>query len=73
MNLTEIKHVAERQPFRPFVVRLTNGSEYTFTDARDFGAPRDFHMIVYFGESEAVRIDVDHIAEIIEKNEYRRD
>jgi hypothetical protein len=67
VNATDIKSLAERQPFRPFAVRLTNGSEYTFREPRDFGAPRDFHMIFYFNETEAVRIDTDSIVEIIEQ------
>jgi hypothetical protein len=67
MKVTEIRHLAERQPFRPFTVRLSNGAHYTFNESREFGAPRDFHIVVFFGESEVVRIDTANIAEIIER------
>jgi hypothetical protein len=65
MKAREIKKIAERRPFRPFAVRLTNGAEYEFRDQRDFGAPRDFHIIIHFGKSEAVLIDTDSIVEIV--------
>ena len=58
---------AERQPFRPFVVRLHNGAQYTFSEPRDSGALRNYRMIFFFGKSEAVRIDTDSIVEIIER------
>ena len=67
MKVGEIKNLAERQPFRPFTVRLSNGTQYTFNEAREFGAPRDYHIICYFGESESVRIDTENIVEIIER------
>ena len=66
MRPDEIKRIAERQPFRPFGVRLTNGSEYVFHSQRELGAPKDFSMIFFFDESSAVRIDSDHIAEVFE-------
>ncbi|MBI4657549.1 MAG: hypothetical protein HY735_01660 [Verrucomicrobia bacterium] len=67
MRAEEIKNLVERQPFRPFAVRLNNGVQYTFTKPRSIGAPEDCRMIFYFGESEAVRIDTDSIVEIIER------
>jgi hypothetical protein len=67
MKVEEIRNLAERKPFRPFTVRLSNGAQYTFDEAREFGAPKDFHIIIYFGESEAVRIDTENIVEIIER------
>ncbi len=67
MKVAEIKSLAERRPFRPFSVRLTNGAKYTFKDAKDFGAPKDYHVVVHFGESELVLIDTDTIAEIIQR------
>jgi len=65
MNATAIKEVAERQPFRPFTVRLNDGTEYTFREPRDFGAPRNYREIFYFGKSEWVLIDRESIAEIV--------
>ena len=67
MKQSEIKGLVERQPFRPFGVRLSNGAQYNFKEAREFGAPRDYHMIFFFGESEAVRIDTESIVEIFER------
>ncbi len=60
----EIKDLAENQPFRPFTVRLSNGAEYTFAASRDFGAPKDYHYIVYFGEKNMVIIDAESVTEI---------
>jgi hypothetical protein len=67
MKVEDIKGLVERQPFRPFAVRLNNGVQYTFTTPRAFGAPADYHMIFYFGQTEAVRIDTDSIVEVIEQ------
>ena len=67
MKFSEMKNLVERQPFRPFAVRLSNGAQYSFNDAKEFGAPRDFHIIFFFGETEAVRIDTENIVEIFEK------
>jgi len=67
MKGEDIKGLAERHPFRPFVVRLFNGAQYSFKEAREFGAPKDYHMIFLFGETEAVRIDTGSIVEVIER------
>ena len=67
MKTMEIKSLVERQPFRPFAVRLSNGAQYTFKEARDVGATKDYHMIFFFGRSEAVRIDTENIVEIFER------
>lgn len=67
MKLSEIKQLAERQPFRPFEVRLSNGAKYSFNEPREFGAPKDFHIIFFFGESDAVLIDTENIVEIFAK------
>ena len=65
MRVEEIKSFVERQPFRPFGVRLNNGVQYTFKEPRNIGAPEDYHVIIFFGESEWVLIDTESIAEII--------
>jgi hypothetical protein len=67
MKVKDIKSLVERQPFRPFAVRLSNGVKYTFTNPRDVGAPKDYRLLVYFGDSEVVRIDTDSIVDLIEK------
>src|SRR5438552_996190 len=55
MKAIDLKRLAKRHPFRPFGVRLSNGARYLFNEPRQFGAPEDFHMIFFFGKSEAVR------------------
>ena len=67
VRTTDLKRFAKKKPFRPFGVRLSNGARYFFTEERDFGAPKDFHMIFFFGQSDAVRIDTENIVEIFEK------
>lgn len=67
MKVRKIKELVERRPFRPFVVRVNNGAQYTFTQPRNVGAPGDYHLIIYFGPTESVRIDTDSITEIIEQ------
>lgn len=66
MQVADLKVVVEREPFRPFTVRLNNGGQYTFKTPRNIGASLDYGMIFYFGEPRgAVRIDRDSIVEII--------
>jgi hypothetical protein len=67
MEPSQLKACAERQPFRPFGVRLSNGAQYTFNEPREFGAPKERHIIFFFGGTEAVRIDTENIVEIIER------
>jgi hypothetical protein len=65
MQLDEIKKFVDRYPFRPFSVRLSNGASYTFRELRDFGGPKDCHVLVYFGEKDWVLIDPDNVVEVI--------
>ena len=65
MKAEEIKSFVERQPFRPFAVRLNNGVQNTFSEPRNIGAPKDYHVFIFFGESECVLIDTESVAEII--------
>ncbi|MBI4663127.1 MAG: hypothetical protein HY735_30335 [Verrucomicrobia bacterium] len=65
MKVEDIRRLAERQPFRPFAVSLNNGTQYTFTKPRSLGAPEDYHMIFFFGESEWTMIDTESIVEVI--------
>jgi hypothetical protein len=67
MKVREIKGLIERRPFRPFAIRLNNGARYTFREPRDVGAPRDYKVLIHFGQSDSVRIDTDSITEIIEQ------
>ena len=68
MKVHAIQGLIEREPFRPFAVRLTNGAKYNFKTRRDLGATKDYHLLFYFSESgDAVRIDADSIAEIFER------
>jgi hypothetical protein len=68
MKAAELKEVAERQPFRPFGVRLSNGAQYFFNEPRQFGAPRDFDVIFFFGDAGGwALIDTENIVEIFPK------
>lgn len=67
MKVEDIRNTVERQPFRPFAVRLNNGMQYNFNEPRSFGAPKDYHMIFFFGESKWAMIDTESIVEIIEQ------
>ncbi len=66
MKVQEIQNFVERQPFRPFGIRLNNGAQYFFKELRNVGAPEDYRLLIYFGKTEAVRIDLDSITEIFE-------
>jgi len=50
MKTAELKRIAQRRPFRPFGVRLSNGARYFFNEPRQFGAPKDFHVIFFLVE-----------------------
>jgi hypothetical protein len=65
VKVEDVKSFAERQPFRPFVLRLSNGAQYTFNEPRNFGAPEDYHVIVYFGVADWALIDTENIVEIL--------
>jgi hypothetical protein len=64
MKVKDIKGLVEREPFRPFGVRLNNGAQYLFKKPRDVGAPKDYHLLVYFGENQVALIETDSIVEI---------
>ena len=67
MQVTDLKDVIEREPFRPFTVRLSNGAQYTFPTRTHLGAAQDYGMIFYFADSGgACRIDRENIVDIIE-------
>ncbi len=66
MKTSEIRNLVEREPFRPFSVRLSNGAQYSFNEAREFGAPTDLHVIFFFGQSDWVLIDTEHVVEVIQ-------
>ena len=65
MRIQELEKLAEREPFRPFSVRLNNGAKYHFKTRRDLGAAKDGHLLFYFADSgDVVFIDADSIAEV---------
>ena len=66
MKTAELKRVAQRRPFRPFGIRLSNGARYFFREARQFGAPKDFHVIFFFGQKDWALIDTENIVEILQ-------
>lgn len=67
MQTADLKELLERDPFRPFSLRLNNGAQYSFKTPRDLGATKDYHMIFFFADTGgAARIDSDSVVEIIE-------
>lgn len=68
MKLKEIRGLVEREPFRPFAVRLNSGAKYTFKTARDLGATKDYLLLFYFAESrDFILIDADSIVEVFQR------
>ena len=65
MNVATLKEVAERQPSRPFALRLNNGPQYTFSEPRNFGAPKTYRVIFFFGDADWVMIDPESVTETI--------
>jgi hypothetical protein len=71
MNVEQIRTVAQRSPFRPFTLRLSNGARYDFKEPKNFGAPDDLHVICYFGARDMVLIDPIHIVEVLDSTAPR--
>jgi hypothetical protein len=68
MKLTELKPILERDPFRPFGLRLFNGVKYEFVERRDLGIPRKVtDTLFYFGEAGWALIDIENIVEVFQK------
>ncbi len=68
MKLTELKPILERDPFRPFGLRLSNGVKYEFVERRDLGIPRKVtDTLFYFGEAGWALIDIENIVEVFQK------
>ncbi len=65
MNVATLKEVAEHRPCRPFALRLNRGAQSTFSEPRNFGAPKPCREIFYFGDAERVMIDPERLTEII--------
>ena len=69
MKVSDVKDIVDRQPFRRFAVRLSNGAQYAFNEQRDLGVSKDYQMLFYFGPGGgAVRIDTENIVEVFETN-----
>jgi hypothetical protein len=65
MRVQKLEKLVERDPFRPFSIRLTNGAKYHFKTRRDLGAAKDGHLLFYFADSgDVVFIDADSVAEV---------
>jgi len=65
MRVQELEKLVERDPFRPFSIRLNNGAKYHFKTRRDLGAAKDGHLLFYFADSgDVVFIDADCIAKV---------
>jgi hypothetical protein len=68
MHSSEIKSVVDRVPFRPFVIRLSNGMEYPVTHSYMLGGnPSAVHWFEQVEPYRVVRIDPALITEIVEQ------
>jgi len=66
MQTALLQNFIYRRPFRPFALRLNNGTQYKVEEERQVGAPADLHVVVYFGLKEVVMIDPESISEVID-------
>jgi hypothetical protein len=67
MKLRELQPILDRDPFRPFGVRLSNGVSYMFLEPRNLGAPQKIRdTLFWFGTREWALIDVENITEVFE-------
>ena len=41
--------------------------QYFFSQRRQFGAPEDFHIMIFFGERDVVLIDTENVVELFPK------
>ena len=70
MKLTELQPIVERDPFRPFAIRLSNGATYAFLERRNLGVPAEIiDTLFYFGKIPGsprgwALIDVENIVEV---------
>ena len=44
---------------------MNSGTEFRFESQRDFGAPKNHHVIMFFGKTEWAMIDAGSNAEVI--------
>ena len=64
MKIAEVNELAEHKPFRPFTERLDNGAAYTFSESRNFGAPKNYAVVFHLGDTSWTMLDLDGIAEV---------
>jgi hypothetical protein len=64
----QLQQLIDRIPFRPFSLRLINGTRYDFQTLKDLGAPKKLgYTLFYFGEDDSALIDVENIEEILDE------
>jgi len=68
MNKIDLEHAITTEPFRPVILRLSNGAEYPVNAPRDVGMARNGRVLFYFGGDDWVMIDPESIVEIISRN-----
>jgi hypothetical protein len=73
MNAADLKNVIAREPFRPLILRLSNGVEYPVNEPRDIGMARKGKVLFYFGGDDWVMIDLESIVEVISRNGNKGD
>jgi hypothetical protein len=65
MKTTDLRKLINRNPFRPFAVRIASGAVYKFTDREDVGATKDGSLIFHFGSDDWTEIETKSITQII--------
>jgi hypothetical protein len=67
MSRNDVLEMVRMTPFRPFKVKLENGSIYRFPQPKFLGASQDGRLLFWFGpKGEVVRIDAERVTEISE-------
>jgi hypothetical protein len=65
MKTTDLRKLINRNPFRPFAIRVASDGVYTFQEREDVGATKDGSLIFHFGDEDWTEIETKSITEII--------
>jgi hypothetical protein len=68
MNHVDLQNVIASEPFRPVILRLSNGAEYPVNQPRDVGMTHNGRVLFIFGDDDWVMIDPASIVEVISRN-----
>ncbi|MCC6463864.1 MAG: hypothetical protein IT463_00835 [Planctomycetes bacterium] len=65
MTADDIRRFAKADPFRPFIIRLSDGREFLVTSARSIWVPPSgMNCVVGESDGTAVLLDVESIASL---------